>query len=245
MAAHLEDRPLLKDLKHDALVSMGAGLIATACVALGLAAFLDLSPAHGFVAAILYVGYMWVAWTWLPDHAPHRTLGPANRITIFRAALVANIGMITLEPSTAPAHGWLVTSFAIVTFALDGVDGAVARKHAVASRFGARFDAELDAALTLLLAVLVFRMGRAEGFVLLAGAWRYIFLGLMYVLPALHAELPYSQRRRLICGVQIGTLIACLSPLLPTLTAIWLANISVALLSMSFMIDIIWLLRKR
>lgn len=244
MSARLEDRPLIADLKRDALLSAGAGFAFTAAFGLGLGSALGLGILHVLAAMALYAAYMAAAWPWLADNTPAlHSLGPANRITIFRAALVANVGAISIAPSAAT--GWAITLLALFTFALDAVDGAIARRYGVASRFGARFDAELDALFTLILAVLVFRMERAGAFVLVAGAWRYVFLLLMWIWPLFGGDLTYSSRRRIVCGVQVGALVLCLSPLVTQPLSGWIAAVSVSLLSLSFAIDIVWLLRKR
>ena len=45
--------------------------------------------------------------------------------------------------------------------ALDGVDGWLARRRGMSSAFGARFDMEIDALLVQVLAILVWRYGKA------------------------------------------------------------------------------------
>jgi phosphatidylglycerophosphate synthase len=243
MSARLEDRPLIKDLKRDAILSGGAGLVFTAIFGLALGNALGLGLSHASAATAFYAAYMAAAWPWLMDNKPAlHSLGPANRVTIFRAALVANVGALCLAPGAAA--GWAITLLALATFSLDAVDGTVARRYGVASRFGAGFDAELDALFTLILAVLVFRMERAGAFVLVAGAWRYVFLLLMWFWPLFGADLPYSSRRRVVCGVQVGALVLSMSPLVAQPLSGWIAAASVSLLSLSFAIDIAWLVRQ-
>ena len=59
---------------------------------------------------------------------------------------------------------------------LDGVDGWLARRHRIASAFGARFDMEIDALLILALSVLAWRHEKAGAWVVASGLLRYAFV---------------------------------------------------------------------
>jgi phosphatidylglycerophosphate synthase len=127
---------------------------------------------------------------------------------------------------------------ATVTALLDAVDGTLARRSGLSSAFGARFDMETDAAFTLLLCALVWQAGQAGPWVLAAGLMRYAFVGAARLMPWLAAPLMPSRRRQTVCVVQITSLIICLGPIVPPELAAALAALSLALLSLSFAIDI-------
>ncbi len=71
-------------------------------------------------------------------------LGWANRITLFRAVLIALVaGALADDTFTQSIWLWLVV--ATVALLLDGVDGWVARRTQSFSAFGARFDTRCPA----------------------------------------------------------------------------------------------------
>jgi phosphatidylglycerophosphate synthase len=144
----------------------------------------------------------------------------------------------------APAAWWLVV-IATATALLDAVDGALARRSGLASAFGARFDMETDAAFTLVLCALVLQAGQAGPWVLASGLMRYAFVGASKPWPWLTGALPPSKRRQTVCVVQITALIVCLGPIVPPWLAASLAAFSLALLSLSFAVDIRTLARQR
>jgi phosphatidylglycerophosphate synthase len=140
---------------------------------------------------------------------------------------------------------WLIVMAATLTALLDAVDGALARRSGQSSEFGARFDMETDAAFILVLCALVLQAGQAGAWVLAAGLMRYAFVLAARRWPWLAGALPPSRRRQTVCVVQITTLIVCLGPIVPRSFAAALAAASVALLAMSFAVDIRALARSR
>ena len=113
----------------------------------------------------------------------------------------------------------LATTVSLFALLLDGVDGWWARRHGLSSAFGARFDMETDALLILVLALLAWHLGKAGAWVILSGALRYLFVAAGWLLPFLDRPLPPSDRRRVICVIQIAVLVACFAPILaPVLT---------------------------
>ncbi len=95
---------------------------------------------------------------------------------------------------------------------LDGVDGWLARRHGIASRFGARFDMEIDALLILALSVLAWRHDKAGAWVIASGMLRYAFVAAGTVAPWLRGALPPSRRRQTICVIQIAALTLVMLP---------------------------------
>ena len=240
-----ESKLLDKELKREALIQAGAGL--GAAVLLGWLAHtaLGFPSAVLAIAALVFVFFMGFVLLWLREHSPHKKLGAANRITIYRAALVANLAAAAFYPLVFASHGAVMTIVLAATFALDGVDGWTARRFKQSSNFGARFDQELDALFTLVLAFALFRMEVAGAWVLIAGAWHYFYQALRGAFSTFRTALPFSHRRRIVCGVVVASLIAALSPFLSPRSAEILALAAVLLLSASFSIDIAWQCRQK
>jgi phosphatidylglycerophosphate synthase len=169
--------------------------------------------------------------------------GAANAVTLARAAL-ATLLVALLGTAPTQALAWVLVALGTAGVALDGVDGALARRRGEASDFGARFDMETDALLILVLAALVWQHGKAGAWILAAGLTRYLFVAGSWALPWLGATLPPSTRRQAVCVVQIVSLLGALAPIVapPWSGALALAGL-VALL-WSFAVDVQWLARQ-
>jgi hypothetical protein len=74
---------------------------------------------------------------------------------------------------------------------------------------------------------------------------RYAFVAAAAVWPWLSAPLLPSRRRQTVCVVQITALIVCLGPVVPPPLAAALAAASLALLGLSFAVDVRWLAQTR
>jgi phosphatidylglycerophosphate synthase len=151
--------------------------------------------------------------------------------------------LAALGSAVTSSLGWLLVAVALVAVALDGVDGALARRRGEQSDFGARFDMETDALLILVLAALVWQHDKAGAWILLAGLLRYLFVTASYAWPWLGAALPASRRRQAVCVVQIASLIGALAPLVAAPASAALALAGLALLVWSFGVDVAWLAR--
>jgi phosphatidylglycerophosphate synthase len=171
-------------------------------------------------------------------------LGVANRVTLVRGALAAlAAGLLLTEPR--PERAWFAVAVIATALALDGVDGALARRRGLASPFGARFDMETDALTILILCALAWRFERAGAWVILGGGLRYAFVAAGCVWPWLRRPLPPSRRRQTACVVQIAALVACLAPIAPSPIAASIAALGLAALAASFAADLFWLGRAR
>ena len=104
---------------------------------------------------------------------------------------------------------------------------------------------ETDAFLMLVLSTLVWAEGRAGIWVLLIGAMRYLFVGASFILPALRSELFPSFRRKLVCVIQGIALLVALGPIIPAPMALTVSALALAMLTWSFAVDTVWLLRPR
>jgi phosphatidylglycerophosphate synthase len=172
---------------------------------------------------------------------PHGTLGLCNVVTLARLALTAAL----LAPLAADAAPWGVFAVAAIALSLDGVDGWLARRDGMMSDFGARFDMEVDSALALILALNAWAAGSAGAIVLLIGLPRYAFAAAIMAFPWLDAPLPERFSRKVVCVVQIATLIALqLPPVAANVANPVVAAVAAALI-WSFGRDVHWLWRAR
>lgn len=178
-------------------------------------------------------------------HLDTQSFGIANSVTLLRLSLAAMLcALLFVHVRTGVL--WLAIVIATAALLLDGLDGRLARRNGLSSRFGARFDMEVDALIVCVLALLAWHFERAGGWVLAAGLMRYAFVAAAAVLPWMRAELPPSLRRKTICIVQSTTLLICIGPIVPAAPAELIAAAGVGLLAWSFALDIGWLhLRHR
>jgi len=177
-------------------------------------------------------------------HFASRVFGAANQVTLARGALIALLlGLLGENLTTTIA--WFAIAIAVIALALDGVDGTLARRQGVTSRFGARFDMETDALLILILAVLVWQLGKAGPWILLAGLARYVFIAGTVFVAWMRASLQESVRRQTVCVLQVLTLVVCLVPTLESPASNFVALSGLLVLVSSFAIDVAWLMQRR
>jgi phosphatidylglycerophosphate synthase len=172
---------------------------------------------------------------------PHKVLGLGNLTTIFRMTMVAAL----LAPLATVEVPWAVVVVATFALVLDGVDGYLARRAGLVSSFGGTLDMEIDSILALILALNVWAAGIAGPWIILLGLPRYLFIVAAKFMPWLDRPLPPSLSRRVICVVQVASIIGLYAQILPNVFVIPVAMIVAALLIWSFGRDIIWLWRAR
>ncbi|WP_341863254.1 CDP-alcohol phosphatidyltransferase family protein [Gymnodinialimonas sp. 57CJ19] len=165
----------------------------------------------------------------------HRTIGLCNGATIARLALVSVLVAVLMS---GYALSWAVFGVAVVAFALDGVDGWLARREGRASAFGARFDMEVDSLLALVLALLVWQSGTVGAYVVILGLPRYAFWVAQFPFPSLNGALPERFSRKVVCVVQITALITALCPLVPAPVASVFVGAAAVALIWSFWVDV-------
>lgn len=202
--------------------------------------------AHAALVALFGRAYAGASRPRSPRASSARVVGlpRAHAVTLARFALALGVAQLTFAAAATAPVLTAAAALAGLALALDGVDGWLARRDGTASRFGAWFDQEVDALLILVLALAVWTTGVAGPWVLLAGGWRYAFLAARAALPRLRGELPHSGRRRVVCVVQVATLVAGLVPFLAPRLQSALLLAGVALLTWSFLIDIVALWRS-
>ena len=180
----------------------------------------------------------------LDGHAPHARFGAANRVTLVRGMIASLLGgAVPVVSALSPAAIWVISAAALLALALDGVDGWVARRTGMASAYGQHLDMNFDTVLMGILALLAWQNGKAGIWVLAIGLARYAFVAAGWIWPWLNAGLPFSQRRRAICVVQIAALLVCLTPLVVQPLSSLAAAAALGLLLFSFAVDTLWLVK--
>lgn len=227
-----------------------APALALAAVALGAVACVAgqaVAGAGGGLLAGAGVASAALACLWGLAFHPHDRLGPANLVTLARAAMAAVLAATILRPgglSGDPALAWGAVALALVALALDGVDGWLARRSGLASAFGARFDMEVDAALAAVLCTLAILSGKAGLWLLPLGFLRYAWVAAGAVLPWLSGPLPARFSRKAVCVVQIAALIVLLAPVVAPPLSTLVAGAATGALVWSFAQDARWRWRQ-
>lgn len=224
-------------LRTRVLLAAGIGVAGVAVVSLVIGPWLRASAGYPWRAATVFAVMMAVVVTTVGAHHPFARFGPANYVTMIRAALVALAAALSVEPPTATIVWWVVGTTACLA-ALDGLDGWLARRTGLASAFGARFDVEIDSLLILVLAVFVWRHEKAGAWVLACGLLRYAFVAAGWVLPWLAGPLQPTFRGKSVAVGQFAGLSMALARVVPAPASHVVAAITLAALVWSFGIDV-------
>src|SRR5580765_7703017 len=227
-------------LRASVVTSKLLGLAAVVALASAARAALPLGERYPLKAAGLFAIIMGLSIGFLQQHHPFARFGAANQITTLRAILVALVAGLVGEPRL-PAVAAAAAAASVAVTLLDGVDGWLARRHDIASRFGARFDMEIDALLILALSVLAWRHDKAGAWVIASGVLRYAFVAAGALAPWVHGALPPSRRRQTICVIQIAALTLVMLPSVQPPVSTLLAASALGALTGSFLIDTVWL----
>jgi len=137
-------------------------------------------------------------------HTPSGAFGWGNAISSARFVLSSCVGVV---PASVPT--WALGATTLVLFALDGLDGFVAKRRGEASAFGAYFDMETDAYFVLLAGLVLFQRGRYGAWILVAGLLRYAYVVALALVPARRGDHPRSSFGRhafttLMLGLALG-----------------------------------------
>lgn len=222
-------------LLRSALASIGVAAAALAVLAFAVDRELALSALYVPKTLAVFALGMAFLLAYLPAHRPLQRFGSANQATLARAVLVALAAGLAGE-GHAPI-GAFASTVGLLSLALDGVDGWLARRNGMASPFGARFDMETDAVLVMVLATLTWQLHKAGAWVLLAGLLRYAFVAAGWALPWMRRRLAPSRRRQTVCVVQILALAAALVPALALPWSAMIAAGGLLALCYSFAVD--------
>jgi phosphatidylglycerophosphate synthase len=172
------------------------------------------------------------------------TLGPADVVTLARAALVGGVTALVVDRlGTGAIPVATLVVLASVALFLDAVDGKVARHTGTASPLGARFDMEVDAFLVLVLSV------QAAVFVtpwaLAIGGMRYAFVVTSWTMPWLSGSLPTRYSAKVVAALQGIVLVVACAGVLPLPVAATLVVAALGALTWSFAQSVAWLWRVR
>jgi phosphatidylglycerophosphate synthase len=165
-------------------------------------------------------------------------LGPADWVTLTRAALTVGVAALVADSFTDSVPVALLVSLASLALILDAVDGRIARRTYTTSALGDHMDGEVDAFLILVLSVYVARS--AGAWVLAIGAARYAFLAAGYALPWLRAQLPPRYWRKFVCATQGVVLTVAAAGVLPSALTDVVLGVALVLLAESFGRDVWW-----
>jgi phosphatidylglycerophosphate synthase len=140
-------------------------------------------------------------------HTPSGVFGWGNALTTLRFALASAVGLV---PPSVPL--WALGATVLTVFALDGLDGWVAKRRGEACAFGAYFDMETDAYFVLLIGIVLVLRGRYGAWVLGVGLLRYVYVLTLALIPARGGEQPRSSFGRhaftsLMLGLTLGLML--------------------------------------
>jgi phosphatidylglycerophosphate synthase len=202
-----------------------------------LALLLALTVTVGLNARAVTLGVATAVLTWvLLEHGmrAHRLdrLGPANRVTLARATLIAAITALVAQARFDTAPRSLLLGLTAVALALDGVDGRVARRTRSITALGAAFDMEADAYLILVLSWYV--AAQVGWWVLAIGLARYLMLATRAVVPWLSGAVPTRLWAKVVAAVQGIVLTVVAADLLPGPVETAALLVALALLAESF-----------
>ncbi len=170
-------------------------------------------------------------------------LGPAGRVTLFRAVLACGVAGLTADSFGSDDNAAILVVLATVGLVLDAVDGRVARRTGTCSSFGGRFDMEVDAFLIAVLSAYV--APTAGWWVLAIGAIRYLYVAVSWGLRWLRRPLPSRFSAKVVAAIQGIVLTVAASGLVPLGVIRVVLAVAMALLVESFARDIARLWRER
>ncbi|MCO6453182.1 MAG: CDP-alcohol phosphatidyltransferase family protein [Caldilineales bacterium] len=158
------------------------------------------------------------------------TLGPGNTLTLFRGLANGLLAGFVLTPWPHDWLAWLPALLYTLAGIADHFDGYLARISGHASRLGEILDIEFDALGVLIVVVLAIHWGQWPWWFLPVGLARYAFL-LGLALRRRRGkpvyDLPPSNSRRALAGLQMGFLSVVLWPIMPqelaTITGLFFA----------------------
>ena len=131
---------------------------------------------------------------------PRGTFGAGNALTALRFLLASAVGLV---PDSVPTPALGATALGV--FALDGLDGWVAKRRGENSEFGAHFDMETDAYFVLLIGVELFTRGRFGAWILIVGLLRYVYVLALALVPARRGDKPrFTFGRHAFTGLMLG-----------------------------------------
>jgi phosphatidylglycerophosphate synthase len=127
--------------------------------------------------------------------------GWPNAVTAIRGLIVVAMGVV-FDAATGPG----AAAFALSVYALDGLDGWLARRLDQGSAFGGAFDAETDAYFVAMLTVVLAAHGVVGAWVLIGGLLRYAYVLVVALVPGARGEVPRHRLARYIFAILVISL---------------------------------------
>ena len=144
------------------------------------------------------------------------SLGWANRVSFARGIFIAALFGFLFSPWPKDGLAWLPFTFYLLAALSDYLDGYLARITDHVTPLGSALDMENDSWGVLIVTILAFWYGQVPVWYLPVGLARYIFIFGLWLREKQgkqNFEMPFSYRRRIFAGVQMGFIVATLAPL--------------------------------
>ena len=177
-----------------------------------------------------------------------KNLSLASHITLCRLIIVSIVFSSIIFSYFNENYYYSNSNIILLSFIaliLDWMDGYFARLLKEQSSFGELFDQEVDNFLMLTLAVSLHLNLNISPIIFLIPLSRYIFVFCGLFIKWLNGKLPFSWRRKYICGGVIVIMIFSHLDFLSFFFINVMSIISVMILIMSFVYDVILLYRRR
>ncbi|MFO1417573.1 MAG: CDP-alcohol phosphatidyltransferase family protein [Methylotetracoccus sp.] len=170
--------------------------------------------------------FVLLTWRTRGHWTPTTRFGSANAVSMTRLALAA---MILSDPAP-PA--WFLAALAGAALLLDGLDGWLARRFRLSSRYGDLLDKEVDAFLTAALCLVLYRSTDLNASILIPAALRYLYVLRHEFAAQPIAPQPATRFGRMAGAIALGSLVVCLLPI--GAWRAWLGGLATALVLTSF-----------
>ncbi|MBT3315018.1 MAG: CDP-alcohol phosphatidyltransferase family protein [Anaerolineae bacterium] len=144
------------------------------------------------------------------------TLGWGNAISFARGIFIAGLLGFLFSPWAEGWLAWLPFTFYLFAALSDILDGYLARINNHVTKLGAALDMNNDSWGVLIVTLLVFWYGQVPLWYLPVGLARYFFIFGLWLREKQgkqNFEMPFSYRRRIFAGVQMGFIVSMLAPL--------------------------------
>ena len=144
------------------------------------------------------------------------SLGWANRVSFLRGIFIAALFGFLFSPWAEGWLAWLPFTFYLFAALSDILDGYLARISNQVTELGAALDMNNDSWGVLIVTGLIFWYGQVPVWYLAVGLARYLFIFGLWLREKLgkeNLEMPFSFRRRIFAGVQMGFIVSMLTPL--------------------------------
>lgn len=167
-----------------------------------------------------------LTWRTRGHWTPTTRFGSANTVSMTRLALAATL------LGDPPFPAWFLASSAGTALLLDGLDGWLARRFGLVSRYGDLLDKEVDAFLTMALCLVLYRSTELNASILIPAVLRYLYVLRHEFASHPIAPPPATRFGRMAGAIVLGSLVVCLLPI--GAWRVWVGGLATALVLTSF-----------